>query len=285
VSVNERERGYCDLRQVVIDVMLDAGERGVADFGKVLEKTARELRKRGGVADGPEPFPHGLAARMRPDDSDRVREIVWELARQGILTFGRTASDAGWPGLARSRFSPQALRHATVRSPDHDGFMKALRLEAANVSPDAVVYLREAIAAFYMDCLLSACVMLGLAAEGEFLRLLSVARNSATHGRHFSRIADGLAIDVKISLFREAIHPLRDALPRPATVELDHNLDTVQSVIRAARKASGEPSGARLPSRDRVHLYLQLFLPFAKQAMRLRQELKEVSYPRLVRLH
>ena len=76
--------------------MLDAGERGVADFGKVLEKTALELRRRGGVADA-DPFPHGLAARLNPSDSDRVREIVWELARQGVLTFGPNASSPGWP--------------------------------------------------------------------------------------------------------------------------------------------------------------------------------------------
>ena len=279
MSAKERERGRDDLRQVVIDVMLDAGERGVADFGKVLEKTALELRKRGGVADA-DPFPHGLAARLKPFDSDRVREIVWELARQGVLTFGPNASSPGWPGPMRSRFSPCALERAASRLRDDAGFLKALRLEAANMSPDAAVYLREAVAAFYMDCLLAACAILGIAAEGEFLRLLSVARNSATHGRHFSRIGEGLAIDAKIALFQEAIHPLLDALPKPATVELDHNLETIRSVIRTARRASVGP-----PSRDRVHLYLQLFLPFARQAMRLRQALREAPSPRLVRLH
>jgi hypothetical protein len=59
--------------------------------------------------------------------------------------------------------------------------MKALRAEAIDVSPDAVVYLREAVAASYTDCLLSACVVLSVAAETEFLRLLEAAKNNKTY--------------------------------------------------------------------------------------------------------
>jgi hypothetical protein len=52
-------------------------------------------------------------------------------------------------------------------------------------SAAAVVYLEEAEAAFYADCLLASLVMLGVAAETEFLRLVEVAANSPTHGSRF----------------------------------------------------------------------------------------------------
>jgi hypothetical protein len=136
-----------------------------------------------------------------------------------------------------------------------------------------------------MDCLLTTCVMLGIAAEGEFLRLLSAAKNSMTYGQHFSRIGDGQDIGAKIAQFKDAIGPIRRQLPQAATDELDHNLDIVHSLIGAARGESGAPNGALPPSRDQVHLYLHLFVPFARQAKRLRQELREASYPRLARLH
>ena len=57
----------------------------------------------------------------------------------------------------------------------------------------------------------------------------------------------------------------------------------IQSVICIARKELGRPPEANPPSRDQVYLYLQLFIPFAKQLTRLRHELSEPPFPRLVR--
>lgn len=285
MNSNQREHSYGDLREVVIDIVLDAGDQGVDDFDRLLEKTALELGKRDGLAVGRHHFSFGPTAALHPADAELVLEIVWDLARQGILTFGLNPANPGWPCLRRSRFGECALRRAPHRFHNNTGFLKTLRLEAADASPDAVVYLREAVTAFYMDCLLSTCVMLSVAAEGEFLRLLSVAKNSKTYGRHFSRISDALSVGAKISQFREAIKPILPLLPKSATDELDHNLHTMQSVIRIARNESGRPSGSLPPSRDQVYLYLQLFMSFSRQSTRLRQELNEPAYPRLVRVH
>ena len=126
-----------------------------------------------------------------------------------------------------------------------------------DISPEAVVYYREAVAAFYMDCLLSTCVMLSIAAESEFLRLLSVAKNSEAYGNYFSRIGDQMNVRAKISLFQNAIKPILALLPQPTSDELDNNLNIIQSLIRLARKKSGQPSGAHPPSRDRVYVYQQ----------------------------
>jgi hypothetical protein len=284
--MNSKDRGRSDddLREIVVEVVVNAGENGVDTFDRLLDTTARELARRDDLTAPRQLFSPGPASSLKPVDSERVLDIAWELARQGIATFGPNVSDPDWPGLRRSRFGEQGLRRAPLRSSDRK-FLKTFPLEAADISSDAAVYLREAVAAFYMDCLLSACVLLSMAAEGEFLKLLSVAKNSAAHAGCFSRIGDELSIAAKISRFREAIRPIQNLLPRPATDELDHNLDTIQSVIRFVRNESGKPSGALPPSREQVYLYLQLFLPFAKQAMRLRRELNERPYPRLVRLH
>ena len=282
---NQREHSYSDLREVVVEVMLDAGDRGMDNFDRLLEMTALELDKRDGLGAGRRFSSHGAAPQLHPNDSELVLEIVWDLVRQGILTFGLSGSNLSPPWLRLSRFGGYALRHGPYRFHNNTGFMKALRSEAGDISPDAVVYLREAVTAFYMDCLLSACVMLSIAAESEFLRLLNAAKNSKAYGRYFSRIGDGLNITVKISQFKEVIKPILPNLPKSAIDELDHNLDTIQSVIRTTRNDWGQPSGALPPSRDQVYLYIQLFIPFAEQAMRLRQELNEPAYPRLIQLH
>ena len=89
-------------------------------------------------------------------------------------------------------------------------------------------------------------------------------------------------IRAKILRFAEAVKPVAALLPKPATEGLDGALTTMHAILRTARTDQGQPSGADPPSRDEVYVYLQLFIPFAEQLMRLRRELIEADYPRLV---
>src|SRR5208283_3263637 len=270
MNANLQEHSYEELREIVINILLAASENGVDRFEKLLEKTALELCRQDGPEHGRQHFSYGSATQLSPDDAEIVLEIVWDLFRQGILTFGLNASNPGWPWLRLSRFGESALQHGLYRFHNKAEFMKALRSEAIDISPDAVVYLREAVAAFYMDCLLFTCVMLSIAAESEFLRLLSVAKDNGTYGNYFSRIGDEMNIRTKISRFQIAIKSILTFLPQSVTDELDNNLNIIQSLIRLARKESGQPSCANPPSRDQVYVYLQLFIPFAEQLMQLR---------------
>ena len=268
MNPNQQEHSYEQLREVVIDVMLGANDNGVDRFEKLLDKAALELCKRDGLEHGQKHFSFGSAAQLHPNDAELMLEIVWDLFRQGILTLGSNMANPGWPCLRLSRFGESALQRGPYRLHNNSGFMKALRSEAADISPDTAVYLREAVSAFYTDCLLSTCVMLGIAAESEFLRLLNVAKTSKAYGRYFSRIGDGLNIGAKTRNSGKRSNRSWLFSPNSATDELDHNLNMIQSVIGTARNELGQPSGALPPSRDQVYLYLQLFIPFAEQAMR-----------------
>jgi hypothetical protein len=278
----QQEHSYEELREVVINVLLNAAQNGVDRFEKLLERTGLELCKPEGPEPGQAHVRYGPTAQLHPNDAELVLEIVWDLFRQGIVTLGVNAANPGWPWLRLSRFGECALQQGLYRFHNKAEFMKALRSEAIDISPDAVVYLREAVAAFYTDCLLSTCVMLSAAAESEFLRLLDVAKTSRTYGKYFSRIGDGLTIRAKILRFGEAIKPILTHLPESATDELGDALNTMQSLIRTARNEQGQPYNADPPSRDQVYVYLQLFIPFAEQLMRLRRELTDSDYPRLV---
>ncbi|HTR12157.1 MAG TPA: hypothetical protein VMI72_02605 [Roseiarcus sp.] len=275
---DQQEHSYEELREVVINIMLDANNNGVDRFEKLLDKTKLELCQQDELG-----HRHcDPATQLHPNDAELVLEIVWDLFRQGIVTLGLSASNPGWPWLRLSRFGEYALQHGPYRFHNKTEFLKALRSGANDLSPDAVLYLREAVGAFYANCLLSSCVMLSIAAESEFLRLLDVARSSKTYGKYFSRIGDGLSVRAKVSRFAEAIKPILTLLPKSETDGLTDALSTLQSFIRTARNESGQPSGANPPSRDQVYVYLQLFIPFAERLMRLRRELAEPDYPRLV---
>ncbi len=280
---NQTEHSYEELREIVIGVMLDSSNSGSEKFEKILEKTALELHKQDPSSPGNQSFSYGSVTQLNPNDSELVLDIVWDLFRQGIVTLGANASNPGWPWVRLSRFGECALHQSPYRVHNKAGFVKALRSEVADISPEAMVYYREAVAGFYMDCLLSACVMLSIAAESEFLRLLAVAKNSEAYGNYFSRIGDGMSIRTKIARFQDAIKPILGLLPKSATEELDNNFNIIQSLIRIARKELGQPSGANPPSRDQAYVYLQLFIPFAEQLMQLRHQLSEPARPRLVR--
>ena len=282
MNPNQQEHSYEELREVVINVMLDASENGVDRFEKLLDKAALELCQQEGLEHGQPRFSSDSASQLHPNDAELVLEIVWDLFRQGILTLGSNVSNPGWPWLRLTRFGEYALQHGPHRFHNKAEFMRALRAEATDLCPDAAAHLREAVAAFYTDCLLSACVMISSAAETEFLRLLEAAKNNKTYGKYFSRIGDGLSVRAKIWRFRDAIKPMLTLLPRPATDEFANTMNTVESFIRIARNEAGQPSGANPPSRDQVYVYLQLFIPCAGQLARLRRELIEPDYPRLV---
>ncbi len=147
-----------DLRDTVVDVMLDAGDEGIKTFDRLLARTTLALAKRHGIHVGRQHLSPVGSACANPSVRDRVLDLSWDLARQGVLTFAADAQTPGQEALRRSRFSPCALRRNPPRYRDDDGFLKTLRLDTVDISPNAAVYLREAVAAFYMDCLLSTCV-------------------------------------------------------------------------------------------------------------------------------
>jgi hypothetical protein len=209
---------------------------------------------------------------LRGNDAELVRDIFWDLFRQGFITLGLNASNEQWPFFRLSYFGQRTLAsHKPYRFHDTDSYLQMVRNEVPDISPDAVEYLDEAVATFYSDCMFACCVMLGVAAEVEFLRLVDVAAANKTHGAAFAPIQNLPFIRQKITKFHQELKPLLKNLPPQAVEDLDINFTMIQSVLRIARNDAGHPTSAKL-QREQVYVYLQLFMPFARQLMRLRTE-------------
>ncbi len=99
-------------------------------------------------------------------------------------------------------------------------------------------------------------------------------RLNAAHGQRFSSVAKQKLVRQKIAKFQDCLlrPPLIPPLPYEVTEDLDTNCLAVQSLLRIARNDAGHPTGAA-PQREQVYVYLQLFVPFARQLMRLRRVL------------
>lgn len=269
---NLPQHSYEEIRETVIEVILN---EAVNQYAAVLEHAARRLAKQHGAP----PLATGMAypgahTQLHPNNSSLVLEVVWDLFRQGFITLGLNDANPGWPWLRLSRFGRHALLTTSpYRFHDTNSFLRLVKTDIPDISPEAVTYLEEAVAAFYADCLLACCVMLGVAAEAEFLRLVDVASSSAVHGEKFAPVKKLTFVRQKLTNFQDLLKPLIPALPKNSTEDLEINFMAIQSVLRIARNDAGHPSGVQPPLREQVYVFLQLYVPFARQLMRLRQAL------------
>jgi hypothetical protein len=117
--------------------------------------------------------------------------------------------------------------------------------------------------------------MLGVAAEAEFLRLVETAENSATYSASFSAISNERTVRQAIVKFQRKLSPIIPSLlPKKHFEDVDTNFTLIQSVLRVARNDSGHPKASQNLEREQVYSYLQLFIPFSRQTMWLRQALQ-----------
>jgi hypothetical protein len=267
---NLPQHSYEEIRDVVVEVLLER-DPSVNQFSLVLERVALRLEQR-------HPIPQrqvGVIDCLHEDDKALALEVFWDLFRQGAITLGTDAQwNTGWPWFRLSRFGATALaRRNPYRFHDTSSYLSLVKGVVPDLLQEADLYLEEACAAFYADCLLASTVMLGVAAEAEFLRLIDVATASTTYGSSFSPVAKEKFIRSKIVEFQKRLRPHLKVLPTDCTEDFDTNLSAIQSVLRIARNDAGHPSGAAPPSREQAYVNLQLFVPFARQLMRLRKAL------------
>jgi hypothetical protein len=152
-------------------------------------------------------------SRLHPYDAELVRDVFWDLFRQGFITLGLDDANPTWPFFRLSHFGEKALKtQSPYRFHDMGSFLTLVKTEVPDVCPEAVVYLEEAVAAFYAGCLVACCVMLGVAAEAEFLRLLEVAANNPTHRQKFAQAMKQNFIRQKITLKPQPRASIRPSL-------------------------------------------------------------------------
>jgi hypothetical protein len=275
--LNLRQHTYEEIREVVIDVLLNPLPNSVThhtpgQWANLLVSVGIVFFRREGRELHPSDGERG-GERLHPDDRELVRDVFWDLFRQGVIILGNNDANPMWPWFRLSHFGEKTLQSQNpYRFHDTTSFLTMVRKEVPDVSSEAVYYLDEAVAAFYAGCLLASCVMLGVAAEAEFLRLVDVATASATHGATFAPVLKSQFIRGKITSFSNILKPLFPKLPKEAVEDLETNFMMIQSVLRIARNEAGHPTAAT-PGREQVYVYLQLFTPFARQLMRLRKAL------------
>lgn len=268
---NAKQHSYEELREVVIDLLLgvEKADHDLNQFESLVTSVTTTLARRAGVNPNSSEYHQ---AQLHPYDAELVREIFWDLFRQGAITLGLNRMNPAYPFFKLSRFGEAMLKgQSPYRFHDTTSYIALIKGEIPDLSAEAQTYLEEAVTAFYAGCMLASCVMLGVAAEAEFLRLADAAVQGP-YASDFAKVNKQHFIRKKIDAFHVALTPLISKLPHSATEDVDTNLTMIQSVLRIARNEAGHPTGAS-PQREQVYVFLQLFAPFGRQLASLRAAL------------
>jgi hypothetical protein len=216
-----------------------------------------------------QPGHFGATYDLDRDDRELLLEVFWDLFRQGIITLGKNDGNRDFPWFRPTRLGQRAFESSGVfLVHDISGYERTIRAELPSLSDVTMLYLQEAMQAFRSGCILSSTVMLGVAAEHEFLRLLE-AVESGPYSSAYSSVSKERTILQKIMKFRNLLEPNLKALPGQLREDLDTQFLGIQSLIRNFRNESGHPTGKTV-SREQVFVLLQLFIPYCKKLYALR---------------
>lgn len=202
-------------------------------------------------------------------EAELLRDVFWDLFRQGHITLGLNDLNIQWPFFRLSHQGERMLRHGTpCRFTDASSYIAMVRKHVPDLDDLTTLYLEEAVGSFYAGCLHASCVMLGVAAENRFNMLLGAAAASQKHPSVFAAAVKERAILRRIGKFVTLLEPMERLMPAEVREDLDTQFRAIQSLIRLARNESGHPSSER-KDRDAVFVFLQLFAPCARKMSQL----------------
>lgn len=253
---------YEEIRACAIDVLAgrESGQYGFSQY-RALHATVAEVFVRREKPGQPVMGEQQLSAH----DSEVFLEVFWGLFRQGIITLGLNDSNPNFPFFRVSALGRKILAgQQPYFFHDLSSYERVVTDGIPNVDSVTLLYLKESMQAFLSGCLLSASVMLGVATEHSFLKLLEVIEANANHSTTYQNAFAQRTILQKFNKFKNILEQNLSTLTPQLREDLETNLSGILSMIRNFRNESGHPSG-KIISREQVYVLLQLFIPCCKK--------------------
>lgn len=211
----------------------------------------------------------GATPHLSGLDAGLFLEVFWDLFRQGIITLGLNDANREFPWFRVSRAGHNILANqGGYFFHDVSTYHKVITDQIPQIDEVTLLYLQEAMQAFHSGCLLSATVMLGVAAEHTFYLLLDIVEGSATHHATFRSVFAERTVLQRFNKFKNILDQQLRSLPPEVKEDLDTHFAGILSVVRAFRNQSGHPTG-KIMEREQVFILLQLFIPYCKKMYQL----------------
>lgn len=199
-----------------------------------------------------------------------VRELMWQLLVQGILTFGQDPINNSWPFYSLTEYGRAVVRESNPQPYDPDGFLSAFRRKAPTAHPVVLAYLEEAVHAFNAGCPMAAAVVLGGASEMAIVDLIGAIRDAIDDPTKKSKFVEATSSRKSITARYEALRGKIDGMIGAGQIDVDmhestrSDLDGAFNLIRRLRNDAGHPEMLRDVTLDSVFMTLRLFTEYAR---------------------
>ena len=151
----------------------------------------------------------------------------------------------------------------------HDSYDYLVRLKKAVPDLDDIVliYAEESLQCYLNGNLMASSVMLGVASEAAFYRLLEAFKNSVLIDARVKEKAEKLekriSVTDKFNLVYDEITRKKGDLDTNLAEVIEYNLNGIFNLIRLQRNESGHPTGTR-PDKDQMFANLTIFIMYCK---------------------
>lgn len=196
-------------------------------------------------------------AYVEQSDHRRLRELIWALIVEGVVTVGMNDSDPAWPFLSLSELGEDFVK-GNRASPYEDADYVQRIESVAPFDPVEEVYVREALEAFRRGLPNAAAVMIGAASEQLLILTLGeIALRDPAAKPKAAKVLDGPALGM-VRFAQDHFEKGAMKLPRELREQLPTTFAGIASLIRVTRNDGGHPA---LPGVDRGRCFvaLQLF--------------------------
>lgn len=204
-------------------------------------------------------------------DSSLVREIVWDLIFEGVLTIGFNKANDKWPFISVSR-KGRKLLNDDISIYDVDGIISYFSSQITNIDPIIISYISECLHTYKKGAYMSSCVMLGCATEKAILLLIEsyiewIRREFPNEVKKFDNSKNKM-ISRRFDEFVKSIKAHKNDITNPIADDFEVIINSVFTVIRKNRNNMGHPTGQSI-DRFELSAWIHVFRVHCKKIYEL----------------
>lgn len=254
---------YDELKSLVIDSIKELGNS--FELKNLCNKIGNKVVKRGIVKS---PHPDNFQAIYFPlqkKDENRIREILWDLIIERVLTIGDYQNDS-WPHLSLTEYGEKVIKSNKPVPNDTNGYLNRIKKEIPDLDSVIEIYLSESIRTYNINQLLSATITLGCASEKALLLLIETYRDTFkdnTKQERFIKKTEEKFIKIQFEEFDKDFRGIMGQLPYDLKDNYMNTLTGIFEMIRHNRNLAGHPTGKRI-DKDTLFANLQVFIPYCR---------------------
>lgn len=213
---------------------------------------------------------------LQKKDENKVREIIWDLITERILTLGDYNNDT-WPWFSLTEYGEKAVNSMEPIPHDPSGYLSRIKRDIPELDSIIEIYLAESIRTYNIGQLLSSTITLGCASERALNILIETYKTTFVDQQKsfsFAKKIEGKFIKTQFDEFDKSIKPQLNNLTFDLKEGYTNTLTGVFQMIRYNRNNAGHPTG-KFVDKDTLFANLQVFIPYCKYIYSLSRYLSE----------